>query len=324
MAASPTGWVSDGEFVHHNASIDHPERPERLVSITAHLTHTGLLERLVEWPAIPAADEDLMRVHTRAYLTMIERSEGRWLDPDTYVGRNSPAIARLAAGAVQSAALGVWRGELTNAFCAVRPPGHHALPDRAMGFCLYNNIAIAAKSVLHADPDARVFIVDWDVHHGNGTQAIFYEDASVLYASVHQYPFYPGTGALHETGRGKGAGTTVNRPLPAGSGDKEFLGAITDIIDNHARPFCPDLVMISAGFDAHESDPLAGLNVTTHGFGVATRLVCEFAAEVCAGRVLSVLEGGYNVHALAECAEVHLEELLAAAMARHGNRAHAN
>jgi len=310
--------------VHHNEAIDHPERPERLVSIQTHLAQSGLMRRLRQWPAEPAAQEDLMRVHTRAYIAMIECSETRWLDPDTYVGKNSPSIARLAAGAVQSAALAVWRGELANAFCAVRPPGHHALPDRAMGFCLYNNIAIAAKSVRHADPDARVFVLDWDVHHGNGTQAIFYEDASVLYGSVHQYPFYPGTGALHETGRGKGAGTTVNRPLPAGSGDDEFLGAISDIIDNHARPFRPDLVMLSAGFDAHEFDPLAGLNVTTKAFGKATRLVCEFAAEVCAGRVLSALEGGYNVHALAECAEVHVEELLGASMARNGAEAHGN
>lgn len=314
-----TGWVYDPAFLRHNDSIAHPESPARLTAILRRLNESGMINRMETIPATAASDDDLLRVHTHAHVRTLEGSEGQWLDPDTFVGRGSPEIARLAAGAVIGAALKVWTGTITNAFCAVRPPGHHALRDRAMGFCLYNNIALAAAAVRSADPDARVFILDWDVHHGNGTQAIFYEDPAVLYASVHQFPFYPGTGAACEVGRGPGEGTTVNKPLHAGSGDCEFLEAIGQIIEEHARPFNPAMVLISAGFDAHTADPLGGLNVTTDGFTTAARLVCDFAQDVCGGRVVSVLEGGYNTVVLAECVESHLSVLMDAAQVGKGS-----
>jgi acetoin utilization deacetylase AcuC-like enzyme len=236
------------------------------------------------------------------------------MDPDTYVGHGSPQIARLAAGGVLAAAQLVWKGELANAFCAVRPPGHHALPGRAMGFCLLNNIAIAAAGLIADAPDARVLILDWDVHHGNGTQAIFYETPQVLYASMHQYPFYPGSGGADETGRGAGEGYTVNVPLRAGSGDNEFLAAIDFILSDHAGRFAPDMILISAGFDAHHDDPLGGLAVSTSGFIEATRRVCAFASNICCGRIVSVLEGGYNLArrgGLADSVLGHVTELVA-------------
>ena len=317
-AANLTGWVFDPAFMRHNADIEHPEHPGRLRAVVESLEGQGLLDALNSVHFSPATSEELERVHPRAHTEMIDGARGQFLDPDTFVSKESPEVARLAAGGVLEAARMVWQGKLVNAFCAVRPPGHHALPERAMGFCLYNNVAIAAEAIRTLAPGAKIFILDWDVHHGNGTQAIFYENPGVLYASLHQYPFYPGTGSAHETGHGAGKGLTVNIPLPAGTGDSEFLGAITRILDQHADPFAPDMIFVSAGFDAHRFDPLGGLDVTTDAFAEATRRVCEFARAACRGRVVSVLEGGYNLGALADSVTGHISELLAAAQEIEG------
>lgn len=318
MSATTTGWVFDPAFLRHNADITHPERPARLAAIVESLDRRQFLESMSPILHDPVSEDDLQRVHPQAHIATVESARGQYLDPDTFVSEESPEIARLAAGAVVAAARMVWRGELANAFCAVRPPGHHALAERAMGFCLYNNIAIAAEALRHDTPGTKVLILDWDVHHGNGTQAIFYENPDVFYASLHQYPFYPGTGSTAETGRGEGKGTTANFPLPSGAGDDQFLGAIQTMLDNHATAFKPDIVLISAGFDAHRSDPLGGLNVTTEAYAEATRLVCNFARENCTGRVVSILEGGYDLSALADSVSAHVLELITVANTQSG------
>jgi acetoin utilization deacetylase AcuC-like enzyme len=311
-APGRTGWVFSPRFLAHNADQSHPECPERLTAINDRLGELGILEQLCPLKFDTADEADILRVHTRRYLADLDKSEGRQLDPDTWCGKDTPAIARLAAGGTLAATRAVMRGELTNAFCAVRPPGHHAPADRAMGFCYLNNVAIAAADVVAANPEARVLILDWDVHHGNGTQSIFYERADVVYASIHQYPLYPGTGSAHETGRGPGKGYTINKPLWIGSGDDAFLGAVQEILDEAVRLIRPDLILISAGFDAHADDPLANLTVTTDGFTEATRRVCAFARAHCGGRIVSVLEGGYNLRALADVVSAHVSVLLEA------------
>lgn len=305
-----TGWAYSPEFLKHNAGLMHPECPERLTAIVERLSQDRVLEQLSTLEIDAATEDELVRVHTRRHIANMEASEGRQIDPDTYCGPDTPRIARLAAGATLAATRRVMAGGIRNAFCAVRPPGHHAPADRAMGFCYYNNIAVAAADVVFHFPDSQVFILDWDVHHGNGTQAIFYESDRVLYSSVHQYPFYPGTGAANEIGRGTGKGYTVNKPLWAGSGDQEFLDAISAILDETATLMRPAVVMISAGFDAHRDDPLAHLEVSVDGFAEATRRVCEFAKDQCQGRIVSVLEGGYNLNALAESVSAHMQVLM--------------
>ncbi|MBI5867844.1 MAG: histone deacetylase [candidate division Zixibacteria bacterium] len=315
-AESATGWVYSPEFLEHKPDSPHPECPDRLIAIINELQATGILAQLQPIEFGEATREEILRVHSSAYLEILDGSGGRYLDPETYAATDSPHIAKLAAGGVLAAARAVWNGRLANAFCAVRPPGHHAMPDRAMGFCLLNNIAIAAAGILADFPGARVLILDWDVHHGNGTQAMFYESPDVLYASVHQYPFYPGSGAAIETGRGRGKGFTVNFPLRAGAGDHEFLVAIDEILETHAAAFAPNLVLVSAGFDAHEDDPLANLRVSTEGFVQATRRVCAFADRTCGGKIVSVLEGGYHLTALAQSGAAHISELMSWARKR--------
>ena len=314
-SSAKTGWVYDPAFQRHNADLGHPEQPARLEAILQHVKPDERPNlRSLEFG--PATDDDLCRIHPLSHMRIVESARGSYLDPDTFVSEESPEIARLAAGGVIAAARAVWKGDVTNAFCAVRPPGHHALEQRAMGFCLYNNIAVAAAAIQRESRDAKILIVDWDAHHGNGTQAIFYDDPDVLYTSVHQYPFYPGTGAEGETGRGDGKGFTVNLPMRAGCGNDEFLDGIDKILESHAQPYHPDLVLISAGFDAHRSDPLAMLNVSTKGFIEATRRVCRFADSECNGRIVSVLEGGYDLNALAASVLGHIEELESAAKTR--------
>ena len=307
------GLAFHPSFLSHDTGPGHPERPARLLAICDHLRTVGLWDRLI--PLHPtAAPLDLIElVHPRAYVRAIEEACRRGptaLDPDTIASPGSWEAARRATGAVIQAIDRLAAGTLDAAFCAVRPPGHHASAARAMGFCLFNHVAIGARYAQERHHLDRVLIVDWDAHHGNGTQAIVEEEASVLYFSTHQFPFYPGTGAAEDTGRGAGTGMTLNVPLAAGSGDAELLRAFREVLLPKALAFRPQLILISAGFDAHRDDPLASLAVTESGYARATRLVRELADRCCRGRIVSVLEGGYHLLALGRSVEAHLRALL--------------
>ena len=313
MAERRVGFFFDPSFLAHDTGAGHPERPARLEAICAHLKRTGCWEALEHRSPSPASRETLALVHPSSYITGIERAccEGPTaLDPDTVASPGSWEAALRAVGAVTQAIDELLGGALDSAFCAVRPPGHHALADRAMGFCLFNNIALGARHAQRRHGLSRVLIVDWDVHHGNGTQAIFYDDPSVLYVSTHQSPFYPGTGRRGETGEGAGIGFTVNVPLPAGAGDVEVVRAFEEVLVPRAAEYSPGLVLISAGFDAHRDDPLAQLAVTEEGYAQLTRIVQRIAESSARGRIVSVLEGGYDLGALGASVESHLRALL--------------
>jgi acetoin utilization deacetylase AcuC-like enzyme len=295
------GYVLDDIFIQHRAPSGHPERPARAEAVRDALLEAGIAERGTRLEPRPAKDEELVAVHSAAYLSQLERilpGRSGWLDPDTYYSPETWQVARVAAGSTSELALRALSGEFEQGIAVVRPPGHHATRDRAMGFCLFNNAAVAAAAARAAGA-ARVAIVDWDVHHGNGTQDIFWSDPTVLYASVHQFPYYPGTGAPTEIGGGDARGTTVNVGLPAGSRDADYLAVFDHVFLPKLAAFKPDLLIISAGFDAFEADPLAGMRVTHAGFAaMAERL--RFAAERWSeGRMLAVLEGGYDLDGLA-------------------------
>jgi acetoin utilization deacetylase AcuC-like enzyme len=294
--------VSSKRFVDHVTPVGHPERPERAEALSAVAAlFKGEGGEVIE-PRL-ATDEDLLRVHTEAHVAAIAATRGRatMIDEDTFTSPDSDEIARLAAGAVLTSVDRVLDGPKgSRALALVRPPGHHAEADRAMGFCLYSNIAVGA-AYARSRGCARVAIVDYDVHHGNGTQWIFYEDPTVLFVSSHQWPFYPGTGAASETGRGEGVGFTLNIPLEAGAKDDEIERKYAEQVIPAVRDFKPDLLMISAGFDAHEQDPLGQLRMTTAGFGRLTMMLLQLADQVCEGRAVLVTEGGYDLHALSHC-----------------------
>lgn len=287
------------------------ERPDRLTAIVEHLEARGLRERMIDLAPRDASEAEVLAVHVPELLTQIVRasSGSAWLDPDTYTVPESPGLARRAAGAVLSATEAVLDGDARNAFVAVRPPGHHATPDRAMGFCLLNNVAIAAAAALERGV-ARIAILDWDVHHGNGTQARFAGDPRVLYASTHQSPLYPGTGDVWESGAGEDRATLINVPLPPAAGDRALTSAYRDLILPEMERFRPELVLVSSGWDAHARDPLAMLEVSTAGFTEVARMAIETADRVCDGRLVAVLEGGYDLHALAWCSSALCELLL--------------
>ncbi len=294
------GYVLDDVFVRHRPPGPHPERPERLVAVRDGLRAAGLEQRGHLVAVRAAREEELGRVHTAAYLADMSRylpGKSGWLDPDTYFGPESWDAALAAAGATLDLTTAVLDGRFRRGLALVRPPGHHAEADRAMGFCLFNNAAVSAAAARAAGA-ARVAVVDWDVHHGNGTQNIFYDDPTVLYLSVHQYPFYPGTGAADEIGAGAGRGATVNVGLPAGCGDTEVLGAFDRVFVPALMDFRPDLVLISAGFDAHRADPLAGLRMTEAGYRAMAERLCWVADQVAGGRLVALLEGGYDLGAL--------------------------
>jgi len=309
-----TGLVYDEVYLRHETQKGHPERPERLSAIVRRLEKTGLLARMAQLKPVAAEEKWLLTVHAPEYVEHVRRScqgGARFLDSmDTPVSKESFAAAEMAAGGVLAAVDAVVEGKVQSAFCAVRPPGHHATKNRAMGFCLLNNVAIAARYARQKHKLAKVLIVDWDVHHGNGTQAAFDDDPTVFYFSIHQYPFYPGTGSADERGRGKALGTKLNVPLPAGSGDREYKRAFEEKLRPAALAFKPDLVLISAGFDAYEHDLLGGMKVSTEGFAELTRIVREIAGQCCGGRLVSVLEGGYNLDGLADCVEAHIRVLM--------------
>jgi len=304
----PLVLVSSLRFVDHVTPAGHPERPERAETMEAVAARFAEQGGIILEPRL-ATDDDLERVHTPEHIASVAALRGRAakIDEDTFTSPDSDEIARLAAGAVLTAVDAVLGGAArSRALVMVRPPGHHAEADRAMGFCLYNNIAVGA-AYARAKGCARVAICDYDVHHGNGTQWIFYEDPTVLFVSSHQFPFYPGTGASNETGRGAGAGFTLNIPLAAGTKDDEIEQLYAEVAIPRVTAFKPDLLMISAGFDAHEQDPLGQLRMTTEGFGRLTKALLQVADDVCDGKVVLVTEGGYDLKALSDCLQTVID-----------------
>jgi acetoin utilization deacetylase AcuC-like enzyme len=315
-AERPTGLLYDDLYLRHLAGdTGHPERPERLTAVLGGLEKAGILSTLVRIPARPATDDELALAHDRAYIDLVKRElanvQGvRELSTgDTDVTRESLAAARAAVGGVLNAADAVASGRMKNAFCAVRPPGHHATRTRGMGFCIFNNVAIAARYLQKVHGIRRVLIVDFDYHHGNGTQDIFYDDDSVFYFSTHHYGAYPGTGSAAETGTGKGVGTTLNVPLPPGASDAQILAAFEQQLVPAARRFKPDFILVSAGFDGMRRDLLGQFDITPAGYTAITRVIVRLADELCQGRIVSVLEGGYRLDGLAESVAAHVKVL---------------
>jgi acetoin utilization deacetylase AcuC-like enzyme len=312
---SRTGIVSDPRMREHDPGPGHPEQPSRYSAVLDRFESSGLLTRLTPVAAHAASDDQLALVHTRPYLALVEQDVAqnrRQLSTgDTDIGVHSLEAARLAAGCAVAAVDAVFKDVLSNAFCLVRPPGHHASAGRGMGFCFFNNIAIAARYAQLTYAVDRVLIVDWDVHHGNGTQDIFYNDGSVLFFSTHQSPWYPGTGDRSEQGEGAGAGTTINCPFPAYTPAGSLVAAFEDILLPAARQFRPDLILISAGFDSRAGDPLGLFTLQDSDFAVLTRRLADLAAEVCGERLISILEGGYSLEGLALASQAHVEALLA-------------
>ena len=298
-----TGFVYHPDYLKHDMGAGHPESPDRLRAIVSRLEASGALDRLVRIEPASVADEWITQVHEASYLTTLKSRApviGRVsLDPDTSMSAGSLPAAYLAAGGALAAADAIMARTVDNAFCALRPPGHHAEKDRAMGFCLFNNVAIAARYLQRRHGVARVLIVDWDVHHGNGTQHTFDDDPSVLFFSTHQYPHYPGTGGSIERGKGKGEGLTINVPMSTGQGDEDYREVFEQLLVPAADSFKPDFVLISAGFDAHRDDPLASMGLTEEGYAALTGIVAGIARRHSKGRILSCLEGGYNLNALA-------------------------
>jgi acetoin utilization deacetylase AcuC-like enzyme len=297
--------IEDPRFMDHAAPQGHPEREERLIAVSQALkefetANPGSLERI---DPRAATDDEILRVHSRGHLDLLQQSTQRApinLDPDTYLSPQSFSVARLAAGSCIDLALRVADGSASCGFAALRPPGHHAEATRAMGFCLLNSVAIAARALQVEAGVDKLMILDWDVHHGNGTQHSFEADPSILYVSTHQFPFYPGTGAAGEAGQGKGRGATLNIPLPAGCGDSDYVGVFAHILVPVVEEFAPEMILVSCGFDAHESDPLASMRLTGAGYLAMTRVVRELADRLCGGRIAFVLEGGYAAEGLIE------------------------
>jgi acetoin utilization deacetylase AcuC-like enzyme len=311
---SITGIVADPRVKKHDPGSGHLEQPARYTAVLNRLEETGLLPDLTQLTVRSATGDDLSLVHTREYISLVEvevaRGYRQLTTGDTDINQDSVESARVAAGSVLSAVDAVFSGAVRNAFCVVRPPGHHASASIGMGFCLFNNVAIGARYAQHRYGVQRVLIVDWDVHHGNGTQNIFFRDGSVLFFSTHQSPWYPGTGAASERGEADGAGKTINCPFPAGSGPREILGAFCEILRPAANDFHPDSVLISAGFDSRINDPLGNVLLTDADFAALTHLMTDLAARHCAGRLVSVLEGGYSLKGLAKACESHVRALL--------------
>jgi acetoin utilization deacetylase AcuC-like enzyme len=303
---------SSSRFLDHQTG-GHPESPARLVAVTCHLAASELDRKCRRplWKPVSAAR--LARVHSPKYTEKVRQFAahgGGHIEADTVMGEESFGTALFAAGAVCDAVERTLAGEDRQAVCLVRPPGHHALPDAAMGFCLFNSVAIAARMATEELEVDRVLIVDWDVHHGNGTQKTFWEDPRVGFLSIHRWPFYPGTGRADETGSGRGLGTIRNLPVEMGIPRKDYLKLFTRELSDFAAVIKPQLVLVSAGFDSHSADPIGSLGLETEDFVDLTAAVCQIAATHAGGRVVSVLEGGYNPPILAECVEAHLRELL--------------
>jgi acetoin utilization deacetylase AcuC-like enzyme len=295
------GYVYDPVYLRHDTG-EHPENARRLEAILAGLERSGLKQRLTLISPRPATSAELGLVHEKTYLARIKEVAdigGGWLDADTVMSPGSYEAALYAAGGAIRAVDAVTAGEVSSAFALVRPPGHHATPHKAMGFCIFNNVAIAASYAMKTFGLDRVAIIDFDVHHGNGTQEAFYDDPAVLYVSTHQYPHYPGTGAIEETGSGRAAGTNVNIPLPRGCGDAEYERVFQQIIVPVVRRFRPALLLASAGYDAHWSESLADMRLTVSGYAKIAGIINEMAVVLCRGRLVLCLEGGYSLEAMA-------------------------
>jgi acetoin utilization deacetylase AcuC-like enzyme len=308
-----TGFSYDTRFLDHDTGPGHPENPQRLTSTRQHLLHQPWFGELTQVPARAALPEQVERIHHLAY---IERARATcaagspMLDSmDVSISPDSFDVALLAAGTPLALADEIIAGRLLNGFALLRPPGHHAEKDMALGFCLFNNVAILARHLQKQHGLEKVLILDWDVHHGNGTQHTFEDDPSVLYISTHQYPFYPGTGAWYEDGVGRGKGATLNCPMAAGSGNHDYEQAFTDRILPRINAFRPQFVILSAGFDAHRDDPLAQIELSTGFYGWMTERMLETAEHHAGGRIVSVLEGGYNLQRLPECVALHVQGL---------------
>ena len=309
-----TALLHHEAFVDHRTGPGHPERPERMIAIVDHLERTGLNRQLLQLRPQPASVDAIAEVHDRAYIERIaelSRSGTPFYEGlDTVGSPGTFEAARLACGAVMDATEAVLDGRADNAFCVVRPPGHHAERALAQGFCFFNNIAVAARHLHRKHGLSKVAIVDWDVHHGNGTQHTFYEDPSAFFFSIHQYPHYPGTGLRAETGTGDGRDCTLNTPVAVGSTDADYLDIIRRVLRPALRRYEPEFILVSAGFDAHARDPLSGILVTDEGYAELTREVRTLADELCEGRLVSTLEGGYHLEALPLAVESHVRTLM--------------
>lgn len=306
-----TAVVIDQDYLKHFPGQSHPERPERikiLLDLAASLDG-GAFQLLAPRPAARA---EIEACHSAEHVALVEstsRANQYALDGDTITCRDSFGVGVLAVGGFLSLLDAMAAGQFRNGFALVRPPGHHARPERAMGFCLFNTMAIGAEHLKRAHQARRVLVMDWDVHHGNGTQEIFYDDPSVLFMSTHQYPYYPGTGAMREVGAGAGEGYTINVPLPAGCADREYAGVFRDIVVPAVEKFQPDWILVSAGFDPHRRDPLGGMGVTEDGFAAMARALLRLAEQFSAGKIAFLLEGGYDLTALRGSVAAVLNEM---------------
>jgi acetoin utilization deacetylase AcuC-like enzyme len=310
MESMKTGICTDPLFLEHDTGLGHPESKKRLISILDFLESKSYFKKLPLFSPIPASGEDLERVHSSNHIKTILSLKGKkgYLDIDTPYSEGTSEAAILSAGSGLVLADRMIDGSIQNGMAIVRPPGHHAKKNVAMGFCLLNNIAVTAR-YLQAKGFPKIAIVDWDVHHGNGTEDIFYEDDSVFFISSHQYPFYPGTGSEKDRGVGRGEGYNLNLPLQRGSGDETYVSLFKEKVKAELEKFQPNFILLSAGFDAHKKDPLAGMELSTHGFEKLTHLLKKSSEDLCQGRLISFLEGGYDLKALAESVEVHVAAL---------------
>jgi len=306
-------YLYDECFLQHKAGHGHPESPDRLIAIDDAVKRAPWYNTLSLLQSRPIDFEILSLAHDPGYIQLVEREckSGQWMlsTGDTNISPESYEIALHAAGGVLTAVDAVFEKKTGSAFCSVRPPGHHATRKRGMGFCIFNNIAVAARYAQRKFNAERILIVDWDVHHGNGTQDIFYNDDSVLFMSTHQFPWYPGTGRIDETGEGKGLGFTINRPFPAGAGNNEIITVFKDQFLPAAKNFKPDFTLISAGFDSHCDDYLGGFKIDDNGFRELTKIAREMAEIAGNGKLVSILEGGYNLDGMASAVVAHMDEL---------------
>ena len=310
----PVALLLDPIYKQHDPGAGHPEQPARYDAVTRAVEESGLMKSLLRVDVRAATEDEIALVHGRKYIETVKRDIAAGAHElstgDTNVGPRSLDVALRAVGGVLNTVDAVMAGKAANAFCAVRPPGHHARPEQGMGFCIFNNIAIAARYAQRKHGIAKVMIADWDVHHGNGTQDTFYSDGSVFFCSTHQSPWYPGTGAAAETGEGKGKDCTLNFPFPAGAGRREIVGVFRENLRRAADSFKPDLVLISAGFDSRAGDPLGRFTLSDADFADLTRIMLEIAATHAQGRLISMLEGGYSLTGLASGVAAHVKALL--------------